>query len=318
MSGITSIPSTRVSTSLVNQMLTNNILSNQQNFLQLETQVSTGKAFQLLSQNPTAGILGVQLQQQIDQKTQVQTNLTTEQSYLSQTDTALTNVSNSLTSIQSTVQTAIGVTATPANQQAAAQQVQNTLQQLLNIGNSQFQGRYLFAGANSAVQPFESSGNNVQYVGNTGSLQSYSNVGQLTATNIDGNTAFGAISAPVQGANLSPNVTLNTPLANLNNGKGVNLGSVEISDGTNASVVDLSSAKTVGDVVGLLQANPPAGDRVLVSVTATGLQVQLQSPGSMPCRSTTWPAVRRPATWASNSRREPRPIKSRDRPLTRR
>ena len=181
-------------------MLTNNIESNQQNFLQLENEVSTGRAFQLPSEDPTASILGLQLQEQIARKTQIQSNLTTDQSYLSQTDTELTTRCQSgLSSIQSTVQTAVGITSTAADRAAAAQQVQNALQQLVAIGNTQYQGRYLFAGSNSTVQPFQTVGNNVQYNGNTGSLNAYVDTNQLLGTNVDGNSAFGTISAPVQG-----------------------------------------------------------------------------------------------------------------------
>ncbi len=280
MSGIVPIPSTRVSNSLINQLLTNNIQVNQQNMLQIEDEVGTGQAFQLMSQDPTAAMLGLQLKEQIAQKTQVQSNLTNDQSYLSQTDTELTTVANQLTSIQSTVETAIGTTSTPEDQQAAAQQVQNALQQLVAIGNTQYQGRYLFAGSDSTVQPFQLVGNNIQYNGNSGSLNTYVDTNQLLGTNVDGNSAFGAISAPVQGATLSPNVTSSTPLSVLNRGKGVAAGSIEISDGTNTSVVNLSSAKTVGDVVSLIEANPPAGDQVSVSVTPTGLNVQLSSSAS--------------------------------------
>lgn len=274
---IVPIPSTRVSNMLVNQLTTNSLASNEQTFLQLEQEVSTGQNFQLLSQDPTAGILGLQLQEQINQQTQVQTNLTTDQSYLTQTGTVLTSVSNELSSIQSSVQTALGATATSADQQAAVQQVQNGIQQILSLANTQYQGRYLFAGSASTTQPFELVNGNVQYNGNSGSLNTYTDNNQLMSTNIDGNTAFGAISSPIAGAALSPNVTADTPLSALNGGQGVSLGSVEIGDGTNSSVVDLSSATTVGDVVNDLEQNAPAGDTVSVSVTPTGLDVQLQS-----------------------------------------
>lgn len=280
MSGIIPIPSTRVSNLLVNQLQANSINANEQEFLQLQQEVSTGKNFQLLSQDPTAGLLGLQLQEQINQQTQVQTNLTTDQSYLTQTGTVLTSVANEISSIQSAVETATGVTATAAQQQAAAQQVQNGIQQLLALANTQYQGRYLFAGSNSTTQPFQLVGNSIEYTGNSGSLETYVDSNQLLATNVDGNTAFGAVSAPIEGANLSPNVTLDTPLSALNGGQGIGTGSLTVSDGTNTSVVNLSSARTVGDVVNLLQANPPAGDQVLVSVTATGLNVQLESPNN--------------------------------------
>ena len=272
---ISPIPSSRVSNSLLNTVAISQMQTAEQQLLTIEEQVSTGDAFQYLSQDPTAGIQGVLLQEEINQKTQVQTNLTTNSGYMSTTDSALTSVSTLINSVQSTVESSIGTTATAADRTAAATQVENALQQLVNIGNQQYQGSYIFAGSDTTTQPFTLVGNNVQYNGNTGSLNTFSDIGQTLQTNVDGNSAFGAISAPVSGADLSPNLTLDTQLANLNNGHGVSLGSIQVSDGTNTSTINLSSAKSVSDVVGLIEANPPAGDKVVVSVTNTGLDVQL-------------------------------------------
>jgi flagellin-like hook-associated protein FlgL len=258
----------------------NQLQSAEQQLLTIEEQVSTGNAFQYLSQDPTAGIQGVLLQEEINQKTQVQTNLTTATGYMSTADSALTSVSTLINSIQSTVQSSIGTTATAADRTAAATQVQNAIQQLVNTGNQQYQGSYLFAGSETTSEPFTLIGSNVVYNGNTGALKTYSDIGQTLQTNVDGNSAFGAISAPVVGVDLNPNVTLSTQLSNLNNGNGVSLGSIEISDGSNSSTVDLSSAKSIGDVVGLIEANPPAGDKASVSVTNTGLDVQLTDSSS--------------------------------------
>ena len=55
--------------------------------------------------------------------------------------------------------------------------------------------------------------------------------------------------------------------------------SIEISDGTSTSIIDLSAAHTIGDVVGLIEANPPAGRTINVEVTPTGLRVSLDAAG---------------------------------------
>ena len=47
-------------------------------------------------------------------------------------------------------------------------------------------------------------------------------------------------------------------------------GALQISDGTNSVVVDISRAVTVGDVVRLIEENPPAGRPVTASITGTG------------------------------------------------
>ena len=237
----------------------------------LENEVSTGQALNLPSDNPIAALDAVNIQRTLDQLTQVGTNLTTNQSYLAQTDSTLSSVANLLTDAQSTASSAAGTTISASQQQEAANQIGQLVQQLVQSANTNYDGRYLFAGSTAGTQPFVMDGQYVEYVGNSGSLSSYSDVNQLFQTNVSGAEAFGALSTSVQGtANLTPTVTADTPLADLNGGQGVAQGSIVISDGTNSSVVNLSGAATVGDVAADIEANPPAGRTVTVSITPTG------------------------------------------------
>jgi flagellin-like hook-associated protein FlgL len=216
----------------------------------------------------------------LDQLNQVSNNLTTNQSYLTQTDSALATAANLLTDAQSTASSAAGTTIGASEQQQAADQIGQLVQQLVDTGNTNFDGRYLFAGSEAGTQPFVMDGQYVEYVGNSAPLSSYSNVNQLFQTNVSGAEAFGALSTSVQGAaNLTPVVTAQTPLADLNSGQGIANGSIVVSDGTHSTVVDLSGAATLGDVAADIEANPPAGRTVSVSITPTGLNVSLDSAG---------------------------------------
>ena len=67
----------------------------------------------------------------------------------------------------------------------------------MNIGNQQFDGRYLFAGSNTTVAPFTTTASgDIQYNGNNKNLTSFSDVNLTFATNVTGAEAFGAVSAP--------------------------------------------------------------------------------------------------------------------------
>ena len=147
----------------------------------------------------------------------------------------------------------------------------------MNVGNTQFDGRYLFGGSDTSQAPFSFSASGaVVFSGNPQALNSVAGLNDLFQSNVSGATALGAISAPVQGTTSVPSVDANTPLASLNGGTGVSLGSIAISDGVHTSVVDLSSASTLGDVATLIHNNPPSGRTVDVQVTATGLQITLE------------------------------------------
>ena len=157
----------------------------------MQQQISTGRQVIVPSDNPQAAARATDLQRLLDQKAQVKTNLQTNQSYLSATDTALASVSDLLNEARGAAVSASGTTITDSQRAAAAQQIDSILQQLTGTANQQFNGRYLFAGSSTGVQPFTSSGGFVQYNGNDTQLQSYSDVNMLFATNVSGNDAFG-------------------------------------------------------------------------------------------------------------------------------
>ncbi len=280
MTAIAPVPISRISSLLASQRLDAQIQSDQIGLQQLETQISTGQQLVLPSDDPAAAAQATSLQRLIQQNTQIQTNLSTNQSYLSQTDTALGDVSNLLNSASSTALSALNATSSPAQLQADAQTIQSAIQQLVDIGNQSFNGRYLFAGSNVGSAPFAMQGNNVVYSGNNQALNSFSDINQLFQTNVTGAQAFGAISTGVSGtANLTPVVTADTPLTDLNGGRGVALGNVRVSDGVNSTTVNLSGCVTVGDVAQKLEANPPDGRTLRVDVTPTGLSVSLDAAG---------------------------------------
>ena len=76
-------------------------------------------------------------------------------------------------------------------------------------------------------------GDVVQYAGNEQSLSSYADLNLLFDTNLNGNEVFGAISSQVQGnVKITPDLTYDTRLADLHQGKGISKGSILVSDGS--------------------------------------------------------------------------------------
>lgn len=273
------IPTTRVSDAFFRQRLLSQMQSDQLDLFRLQSQLSTGRLFELPSEEPVASLRVIRLQGLIERKAQVQTNLTTNQSYLTATDSAMASVSNLITEAKAIALGVIDTVSTDEQRAAAVQSIRQIIEQVTDIGNSQFRGRYLFAGSTTQVRPFEKiEGSGIQYVGNEESLLSYADLGLLFETNVHGGKVFGAISDPVRGTiNLNPVLTFNTRLADLNAGEGVPDGSIAISDGTSTRVVDLSGAETIGDVAALIREHPPEGRTVDVEITPTGLRIQLDS-----------------------------------------
>ncbi len=278
---ISSIPTARLSDLFVREQLLSQLQSSQAELLRIQTQLSTGHRYQLPSEDPLSALRTISLQSLLERKAQIKSNIKTNQSSLNITDTALSSVSDLLTNIRATAVGSIGTTSTDAERAAAVQQIDQALQELTNIGNRQYLGHYLFAGSINATQPFQSTNNGlVEYSGNEQSLSSYADINQLFETNLNGNEVFGAISSQVQGTvQITPTLTYDTRLADLRQGQGISSGSILVSDGTNFSIIDLSGAKTIGDVAALIHDNPPSGREVNVDITAEGLRVQLDAAG---------------------------------------
>ncbi len=89
MAGIYPIPSGRSSDALLTRRMLLQLQSEQKRLLHVEQQLVTGRRFQLPSEDAPAANRAVSLQRMLESKQQLQTNLSTSQSYLDATDTAL-------------------------------------------------------------------------------------------------------------------------------------------------------------------------------------------------------------------------------------
>ena len=277
---ITAVPTTRVSDLLIQHRLLTQLQYDQQALLRVQTSLATGRRISLASEDPPAALRAISLQRLLERKEQAQSNLVTNLSFLTATDSALAGVSSLLNDIHGAALGVVGTTATDTQREAVALEVDRAIQQLIDVGNQSFRGRFLFAGSRTAERPFEVDGNRVLFNGNEKHLLSYSDVDILFETNLHGNEVFGALSPEVRGtADLNPILTSTTRLADLRRGLGITEGSIAVSDGTNTTIIDISGAETIGDVAELLRANPPQGRTLSVDVTATGLTLQIDAGG---------------------------------------
>lgn len=277
MPAITPIPSSRISNALIRDRLLSQIQFDQTELFKLQRQISSGQRIEFPSEDAPAATRAISLQRLLERKTQVRSNLSTNKSYLASSDSAISSISGILTSIRGTAVSVVGSTASSESRAAAAQEVQRAIDQLVDAGNQKFRGRYLFGGSTTNA-PFVKQGNSVVYQGNEVQLRSFADIDLLFETNVTGDAIFGGISSAVLGtSDLNPVLTSNTLLQDLNGGEGVRPGSISISNGSASSTIDISSARTIGDIARLIEHNPPTGSKVTAFVTSQGLQVSLDT-----------------------------------------
>src|SRR5687768_12688742 len=138
MPRITPIPTTRVSDLLSQQRLLHQLQSDQVDVLRIQEQISTGRRIQLLSEDAPAGMRAVALQRLLEQKKQIEKNLSTNDSFLSNTDIALQEVSSLLAQANAEALGVTGIHGSDLERQAVAQQIDARIETLLGIANTNF------------------------------------------------------------------------------------------------------------------------------------------------------------------------------------
>lgn len=266
----------RVPNSLMTERLRSNIQKAQQSLSKLQDQLSSQQRFQIASDDPAAASRTLYLQKLLASKDQFKTNIQTNRSFLSMSDSNLSTVSDALNQARQLVSAGVGDSATAQERQGLASQAAALVKQVLNSANSMFRGRYLFSGSNNDIAPFSlRSDGSIQYNGDQSSIQSRIDAGELLANNVDGQTALNALS-PEFGSDINPALTLGTKLSDLFGGQGVSLQEIVVtlsSVGT-PQTVDLSTAQTVGDLKTLIE-NTLGAANVTVSINAgqNGIQI---------------------------------------------
>jgi flagellar hook-associated protein 3 len=287
MSGIIPIPTTRVADFFVRQQLVGQIQSDQLDLYKLENEVSTGKRLQVPSDDPPAALRAIDLQRAIQLKTQVQANVTSSTSSLNNADATLSNLADQLNQIHAA---ALGVDSTlssDSDRQAVIQEINSALQLLVNFGNTNYKGSYQFAGSLSSTQPFDYSGDFIQYAGNAKSLNNFVDTNYLLPTNVPGSDVFGGISGEVKGTvDLNPSLTSGTLVSTINGGQGIGSNpaiSIKVTTGSTSStsVIDLSRAVTVGDIARLIESGAPSGSLVTVDIANNGLRISVPTGSSV-------------------------------------
>ncbi len=271
----------RGSDSLSNSRLTASLQANQARLTELQQQIATGRRISRIGQDPSSGIRAMGFQASIEQTTQYGRNLQANQAFLAATDTQLRSGSDLLTKLRGEIVTWSSGTFTEAERKTAINQLQGYRDQLLSIANTQFQGRYLFAGADTQQRPFVTQDGQIHFEGNNGQLQVPTATDTLVRNNISAQASFGGQSQAVQGLpNLQAQLSAETRLSDLHSGQGVRLGSLQVSDGYQSSLIDLTRAETVGDVIRMIEASPPGGRHLKVEIKGDRLEMRLADDGA--------------------------------------
>lgn len=181
--------------------LLRNIQTSLDNLGAVQSEISTGKKLNNLSDDPIGGSQTLSLRASLVDNAQYQRNTDEAKSFLSATDSVLGNASDVMISArQIAVQGANG-TLSPEGQASLAEQVNGLIRQLTQIANSDIHGKYLFGGTKTQSTPFVTpagSDPTPTYMGDGGSVTATVGKNDSLPLNSAGDATFGSAFAALQ------------------------------------------------------------------------------------------------------------------------
>ncbi|MCG3127639.1 MAG: hypothetical protein CHACPFDD_02506 [Phycisphaerae bacterium] len=287
---VVSVNLARVSNNLRSFQLLQTVRWNQTGLFGVQNQLATGLRFAAPSEIPLAAARALAIDHELDKISQVSTNLQTANSSLTATEAAMQDALDLLLNARALASENVSETSSAAQRESAAVVIDSIIDGLIDAGNRRHVGDFLFSGHRTGDSPFELQEGGVLFRGDGGTARSIvdSDLSQ-DAFKIPGLEFFNAESAGVQGfVDLDPAISLATRLSDLRgaSGAGIRLATVSVSDGTQTSLVDLSGAATVGDILDKLNANMPPtlvatidNRGVIISSIASGTTISVDDVG---------------------------------------
>lgn len=276
---------TRLSSNLRADFVIQALRQNQLAVFNEQARIATGRQFASAGDDPVAASRAVDLSQALTRSDQFLTNLRHADNTLAAADSAMTEVNSLLIEAQTIASDNVSNLTSRAERESVADLIAGIRRQLQDVGNREFNGRFLFAGRNTTQRPFVDALGGIAYIGDTGDITVRVGEDADASINVPGNILFDALSARIASdADLTPNLTENTRLDELGGatGAGIRTGTLVFNEQGGAGVfrVDLASADTIGDIVQRINdAATQAGASVTASLGDEGLVL---TPGNSP------------------------------------
>jgi flagellar hook-associated protein 3 FlgL len=145
----------RVTAQMVTRQFNQNIQRNNQEIYSLQQQISSGKKYEKLSDNPLEVMKGLSQRSSLAQIEQYQKNAKDGMDRLTAVDDALGNVTNVMQRIRELTVQASNDTNNESDKNTISIEIRALSEQLGTIANTTFNGRYLFSGMDQDTAPMK-------------------------------------------------------------------------------------------------------------------------------------------------------------------
>ena len=153
--------------------------------------ISTAKRINSLSDDPVGLFQVLNIKSSLSNIEQLDRNITLGKSWLTASESALNQVEGLISDTRALCVQMATATTGAADRASAAKIVQNTLEEMVSLANTEASGRYVFAGFETDVMPFTLGGGNVTYNGDNNTFTLKIDRNNTIAVGSDGEAVFG-------------------------------------------------------------------------------------------------------------------------------
>ena len=186
----------RVTQQVITTRVLDSLQQQQRDLLGLQEQLASGQRILTPSDDPIDARRAINTRAAIASNDQYLRNISTSISFLSVTETALMTVNENLQRARELVLQGASGTYAQDQLDSLAEEINEVLESLLDTGNQQFAGRYVFSGTRTETIPFQATRGAdgevtaVTYAGNSGEIELATGRGSVIAINEPGDQAF--------------------------------------------------------------------------------------------------------------------------------
>lgn len=244
---------------VTNNMLVMNFMNDYNNNLERmqkdQNMLSSGKRISKPSDDPVAIADSLRIRTDISRNNVYEKNVDDAKSWLDLTDTALGQLGDLLQRTRELAVQGSNGTLTPDDMKKIADEIGQLKAQMVQVGNTQYNGRYIFAGFKTTTQPFTDTSNS--YSGDSGSIQFEVGAGgSKMAVNATGDKVFDVSGGSSQLLNMMDNLktaltagdhqTVSNLLSNIDN-EMENVLAVRADAGAKSNRIDLMKNRLQSD-----------------------------------------------------------------------
>jgi flagellar hook-associated protein 3 FlgL len=188
------ISGTRTTPGIVSRTMVDGLESNLDRLQRLQEQISSGKLVNRPSDSPVAAVASMQIRSDRSRTTQHSRNADDGRGWLNTADTALTSSLSNIGRVRELLGQSLSGAISPEARQAIAQEVDSLRSGVIDLANTRYLGRAVFAGTANTDKAYDPSSGS--YLGDDGAVERTIAPGAKVQVNTTGPSAFGLETDP--------------------------------------------------------------------------------------------------------------------------